>query len=90
MILSFILIPVEHADGISLSPALADSPCVWRLPFGLQLVFTSIVIMGLLSVRESARRLASVCQAADAQVALTYLHHAAADAPTAGVELAEI
>jgi hypothetical protein len=45
--------------------------------------------MGPLSAHESPRWVAPVCRVADAQVVLTYLHRATADAPGAWAGLAK-
>jgi hypothetical protein len=88
--LSFIAIPTEHADGISLSPALDNSPRRQRFVSGFQLVPTSIMTMGLLIAHELPHWVIPVCRVADAQVALAYLHRVTADAPVACAKLAEI
>jgi hypothetical protein len=88
--LPFIPTPTEHANGISLSPALDSSLRRWRFVSGFQLAPTTIMTMGLFSAHESPCWLAPVCRVADAQVALTYLHRATADAPAASAGLVEI
>ncbi|EIN08656.1 general substrate transporter [Punctularia strigosozonata HHB-11173 SS5] len=76
--------------GISLNPSLANSPRVWRIPFGFQLVPAGIMSLGLLTVRESPRWLAAVGRSPDALANLAYLRRLPPDDPAVRRELSEI
>ncbi|CAK5267938.1 unnamed protein product [Mycena citricolor] len=65
-------------------------PKLWRIPFGIQLIPAGVMLLGLLTVRESPRYLASVGRTQEALDNLAYLRR---EPPTAdGVihEMAEI
>ncbi|KAJ6631874.1 general substrate transporter [Mycena sp. CBHHK59/15] len=76
--------------GISLNPKIANSPAVWRIPFGFQLVPAGIMLLGLFTVKESPRFLASVSRSEDALSALAYLRRLPPTDDRVIHELAEI
>ncbi|KAF8649921.1 hypothetical protein AX16_005478 [Volvariella volvacea WC 439] len=74
--------------GVGLN--LPNSVLVWRLPFGFQLVPAGILLLGLLTVKESPRWLASVGRRDEAIKNLTYLRKQPADSEEIIREMAEI
>jgi len=76
--------------GVSLHPSIANTPNVWRLPFGFQLVPAGIMLFGLLTVKESPRWLASRNRSEEALANLAYLRHQPPTADSVIHELAEI
>jgi MFS family permease len=67
-----------------------DSPKIWRIPFGVQLVPAGIMSLGLLTVPESPRWLASKDRHAEAHENLAYLRRRQPDSEEVLHELAEI
>lgn len=67
-----------------------SSPNIWRIPFGFQLVPAGIMALGLLTVRESPRWLASKGRHAEAHENLAYLRRTQLDSEEVLHELAEI
>ncbi|KAI0247754.1 general substrate transporter [Lactifluus subvellereus] len=67
-----------------------SSPKIWRIPFGFQLVPTGIMALGLLTVRESPRWLASKGRSGEALVNLAYLRRRTPNSEEVRHELAEI
>ncbi|EAU83712.1 sugar transporter [Coprinopsis cinerea okayama7 len=63
---------------------------VWRIPFGVQLIPAGIMVLGLLTVKESPRWLASVGKDEQALKNLAYLRRAPIDSPAILEEFAEI
>jgi len=63
---------------------------VWRIPFGFQLVPAGIMVIGLLTVKESPRYLASVGRNREALENLAYLRREDPDSPAVLHEMAEI
>ncbi|KAF8649919.1 hypothetical protein AX16_005476 [Volvariella volvacea WC 439] len=63
---------------------------VWRIPFGLQLVPAGIMAIGLLTVKESPRWLASVGRTEEALVNLAYLRRQSVHSESVVSEMAEI
>ncbi|KAJ7717295.1 general substrate transporter [Mycena metata] len=59
--------------GISLAPHLANSKAVWQIPFGFQLVPAGLMLLGLFTVKESPRWLASRGRSEEALANLSYL-----------------
>ncbi|KAJ7120579.1 general substrate transporter [Mycena crocata] len=59
--------------GISQNPTIANSPAVWQLPFGFQLVPAGIMLFGLFTIKESPRFLASANRSEEALANLAYL-----------------
>ncbi|KAG6828154.1 hypothetical protein H0H92_009005 [Tricholoma furcatifolium] len=69
---------------------IASGPNIWRIPFGFQLVPAGIMVLGLLTVKESPRWLASVGRSEDAIRNLAYLRNERPDSPEVIHEMAEI
>ncbi|KAF9033568.1 general substrate transporter [Panaeolus papilionaceus] len=69
-----------HLSGVS----------IWRVPFGLQLVPAGIMVLGLLTVKESPRFLASVERNEEALQNLAYLRREPVTSPAVLNEMAEI
>ncbi|KAF7298668.1 hypothetical protein MIND_00814000 [Mycena indigotica] len=65
-------------------------PNFWRIPFGLQLVPAGIMVIGLFTLKESPRFLASVGRTEDAIRNLAYLRKEAEDSDIVIREMAEI
>ncbi|TFY55684.1 hypothetical protein EVG20_g9227 [Dentipellis fragilis] len=77
-----------HRDGISLH--IHNSPLIWRVPFGFQLVPAGIMAIGLLTVHESPRWLASVGRTEAAQRNLAIYRRLPVNDHAILAELAEI
>jgi sugar porter (SP) family MFS transporter len=69
---------------------ITDSVLVWRIPFGFQLAPAGILLLGLLTVKESPRWLASVGRNREALENLAYLRREDPDSPDVLHEMAEI
>jgi sugar porter (SP) family MFS transporter len=69
---------------------ITNSVLVWRIPFGFQLVPAGIMALGLLTVKESPRHLASVGKNREALETLAYLRREDPDSPDVLHEMAEI
>ncbi|KAF8151348.1 general substrate transporter [Crassisporium funariophilum] len=69
---------------------LKDSPNVWRVPFGFQLVPAGIMLIGLLTVKESPRWLASVGRSQEALDNLAYMRRDSTTSDAILHEIAEI
>jgi hypothetical protein len=67
-----------------------NNPKIWRIPFGFQLMPAGIMTLGLLTVRESPRWLASKGRHAEAHANLAYLRRSQSDSEEVLHELAEI
>jgi sugar porter (SP) family MFS transporter len=67
-----------------------NGPGVWRIPFGLQLIPAGIMALGLLTVKESPRWLASKGRNVEALANLAYLRRDDIDAESVRKEFAEI
>ncbi|KAJ7031875.1 general substrate transporter [Mycena alexandri] len=74
--------------GISVH--IAPGPKLWRIPFGVQLIPAGIMCMGLLTVKESPRWLASMGRTEEAIANLAYLRKEPEDSETVIHEMAEI
>lgn len=74
--------------GISLH--ISSGPEIWRIPFGFQLVPAGIMALGLLTVKESPRWLASKGHNVQAAKNLAYLRRLTIDHPVIREEMAEI
>ncbi|KAF8982014.1 general substrate transporter [Cyathus striatus] len=81
---------ISYFINFSIGQHLHDTPLVWRLPFGFQLVPAGIMLFGLFTVKESPRWLASVGRKDEAAVNLAYLRKEAIDSESVLSELAEI
>ncbi|KAF7972317.1 hypothetical protein HWV62_18504 [Athelia sp. TMB] len=68
----------------------ASSAKVWRIPFGFQLVPAGIMVLGLLTVKESPRWLASRNRTEEAIANLAYLRRDVGDSHAIKHEYAEI
>lgn len=68
---------------------LANSENVWRVPFGLQLVPSGLMCMGLFTVKESPRWLASRKRTQEAILNLAYFRKEPHDFPAVQHEMAE-
>ncbi|TFK19869.1 sugar transporter [Coprinopsis marcescibilis] len=77
---------VNYAIGLHVPTGLN----VWRIPFGLQLVPAGIMVLGLLTVKESPRWLASVGRDDEALANLSYLRRASPNSPDVLEEITEI
>jgi len=69
---------------------LKDTINVWRVPLGFQLVPAGIMTIGLFTVRESPRYLASRGRIAEALDNLAYMRRESIDSPAVRDEMAEI
>ncbi|TFK35701.1 general substrate transporter [Crucibulum laeve] len=67
-----------------------NTPNVWRVPFGFQLVPAGIMLFGLLTVKESPRWLASVGRSQEALSNLAYLRRLPPSDESVLAEIAEI
>ncbi|KIK53951.1 hypothetical protein GYMLUDRAFT_49119 [Collybiopsis luxurians FD-317 M1] len=63
---------------------------IWRIPFGFQLVPAGIMALGLLTVKESPRYLASVGRSEQAIANLAYLRRSSPESELVILEMAEI
>ncbi|KIJ62504.1 hypothetical protein HYDPIDRAFT_169150 [Hydnomerulius pinastri MD-312] len=69
---------------------MANSPNVWRIPFGFQLVPAGMMCLGLFTIKESPRWLASKGRIQEAIQNLAYLRKESYDSPEVRREMAEI
>lgn len=67
-----------------------NSVNVWRVPFGFQLVPIGIMLLGLFTIKESPRFLASIGRNEDALASLAYLRRESITSEAVLLELAEI
>ncbi|KAJ7900434.1 general substrate transporter, partial [Mycena leptocephala] len=74
--------------GISIH--IAPGPNLWRIPFGLQLIPAGIMCLGLLTIKESPRWLASVGRSEQAITSLAYLRKESEQSEAVIHEMAEI
>ncbi|KIK58576.1 hypothetical protein GYMLUDRAFT_45195 [Collybiopsis luxurians FD-317 M1] len=74
--------------GVSIN--IVDGPRIWRIPFGFQLVPAGIMLLGLFTVKESPRWLASVGRNDQALANLAYLRRRPTDDHEILHEMAEI
>jgi len=77
---------VNYGVGIHIKPG----PKLWRIPFGMQLIPAGIMCIGLLTVKESPRWLASVGRTEEAITNLSYLRKEPQDSEAVIHEMAEI
>ncbi|EDR12046.1 uncharacterized protein LACBIDRAFT_183424 [Laccaria bicolor S238N-H82] len=76
--------------GVSQNIKMKNSTDVWRVPFGFQLVPCGIMLLGLFTVKESPRWLASVGRNDEAIRNLAYLRKEREDSEVVLHEMAEI
>ncbi|OAX37644.1 general substrate transporter [Rhizopogon vinicolor AM-OR11-026] len=76
--------------NLAVSLYMPNSPLVWRIPFGLQLVPAGIMCLGLPTVKESPRWLASKGYIAEGIANLAYLRMEPCDSTEVLLEFAEI
>ncbi|KAJ3889960.1 general substrate transporter [Lentinula edodes] len=84
------LFQVMVASGIGVGLHVKNNPKIWRIPFGLQLVPAGMMALGLLTVKESPRYLASIGRNEEAIDNLAYLRRSPADSESVVLEMAEI
>jgi len=77
---------VNYGISVHVKPG----PKLWRIPFGVQLIPAGIMLLGLLTVKESPRWLASVGRTEDAIANLAYLRREPENSETVIHEMAEI
>ncbi|KAL9708939.1 hypothetical protein Ac2012v2_007755 [Leucoagaricus gongylophorus] len=77
---------VNYGIGIHIS----ESVLIWRIPFGLQLIPAGIMALGILTIKESPRWLASVGRNQEALENLAYLRREPEDSLVIVHEIAEI
>ncbi|CDO72247.1 hypothetical protein BN946_scf184970.g99 [Trametes cinnabarina] len=76
--------------GVAIGVMLSYFINLWRIPFGFQLVLVGLMAIGLLTIKESPRWLASKGRMAEALANLSYLRRRSPDDPTIRAEMAEI
>ncbi|KAI6026094.1 general substrate transporter [Pisolithus marmoratus] len=81
---------VSYFVNLGVGLHLADSDMVWRVPFGLQLVPAGLMCLGLVTVKESPRWLASKGHVQEALGNLAYFRKEQPDSPAVQLEMAEI
>jgi hypothetical protein len=81
---------ISYFINLGVSLHMASSPNVWRIPFGFQLVLAGIMCLGLLTVKESPRWLASKGYLAEGIANLAYLRRESYDSDEVRREFAEI
>ncbi|KAJ7625719.1 general substrate transporter [Roridomyces roridus] len=77
---------VNYGINIHIQPG----PKLWRIPFGIQLIPAGIMCLGLLTVKESPRWLASVGRTEEALATLAYLRKEPETSEAVIHEMAEI
>ncbi|EPS94056.1 hypothetical protein FOMPIDRAFT_1170042 [Fomitopsis schrenkii] len=81
---------ISYFINLGISLHISSGPEIWRIPFGFQLVPAGIMAIGLLTVKESPRWLASKGHNAQAAKNLAYLRRLTVDHPIIREEMAEI
>ncbi|KAI0312094.1 general substrate transporter [Amylostereum chailletii] len=81
---------LSYFINFGVSEHVHDSTKVWRIPFGFQLVPAGILVLGLLTVKESPRWLASKGRIQEALANLAYFRKMDPDSDYVRGELAEI
>ncbi|KIN99198.1 hypothetical protein M404DRAFT_155676 [Pisolithus tinctorius Marx 270] len=81
---------VSYFVNLGVGLHLANSDMVWRVPFGLQLVPAGLMSLGLLTVKESPRWLASKGRVQEAIGNLAYFRKEQPDSPAIQQEMVEI
>ncbi|KAJ7097192.1 general substrate transporter [Mycena belliarum] len=77
---------VNYGIGVHIAPG----PKLWRIPFGIQIIPAGIMCLGLLTVKESPRWLASVGRTEQALTNLAYLRREPETSEAVIHEMAEI
>ncbi|KZT66079.1 general substrate transporter [Daedalea quercina L-15889] len=81
---------ISYFINLGISLHISSGPEIWRIPFGFQLVPAGVMALGLLTVKESPRWLASKDRSAQALQNLAYLRRLNPDHPSIREEMAEI
>ncbi|KZT05752.1 general substrate transporter [Laetiporus sulphureus 93-53] len=81
---------ISYFINLGISLHIPDGPKVWRIPFGFQLVPAGIMALGLLTVKESPRWLATKDRTSEALANLAYLRRLPPDDESVLSEMAEI
>ncbi|KAI6011830.1 general substrate transporter [Pisolithus marmoratus] len=81
---------VSYFVNLGVGLHLANSNMVWRIPFGLQLVPAGLMCLGLVTVQESPRWLASKGRIQEAIENLAYLRKEQPSSSAVRLEMAEI
>ncbi|KAI9060694.1 general substrate transporter [Trametes sanguinea] len=81
---------ISYFINLGISLHIKSGPRVWRIPFGFQLVPAGIMALGLLTVKESPRWLASKDRTEEAITNLAYLRKLSPDDERIRSEMAEI
>ncbi|KAG1824770.1 general substrate transporter [Suillus subaureus] len=81
---------ISYFINLGVGLHMASSPNVWRIPFGFQLVLAGIMCLGLFTVKESPRWLASKGRVAEGIANLAYLRREPYDSDEVRREFAEI
>ncbi|KAG5642801.1 hypothetical protein DXG03_002106 [Asterophora parasitica] len=81
---------ISYFINYGISEHIKTGPNIWRISFGFQLVPAGIMLLGLLTVKESPRWLASVGRTSDAVRNLAYLRREPETSTNVALEMAEI
>ncbi|KAI0058149.1 general substrate transporter [Artomyces pyxidatus] len=81
---------ISYFINFGISEHIFNSPAIWRIPFGFQLAPAGIMCIGLLTVKESPRWLASKGRSEEALANLAYLRRMHPESDYVRSELAEI
>ncbi|KAG8215660.1 general substrate transporter [Butyriboletus roseoflavus] len=81
---------ISYFINLGVSLHMPNSSNVWRVPFGFQLVLAGLMFLGLFTVKESPRWLASKDRIEEAIANLAYLRREPYDSPSVRHEMAEI
>ncbi|KAI9063797.1 MFS general substrate transporter [Trametes sanguinea] len=81
---------LSYFINLGISLYIKTGYAVWRIPFGFQLVLAGLMVIGLLTITESPRWLASQSRLDEALASLSFLRRRPPDNLTVCVEIAEI
>ncbi|KAN0078033.1 General substrate transporter [Tylopilus felleus] len=81
---------ISYFINLGVGLHMANTPAVWRIPFGFQLVPAGLMCLGLFTVKESPRWLASKGRIEEAIQTLAYLRRESTNSPSVRHEMAEI